>query len=480
MTGDINLLVAFLGGVISFLSPCVLPLVPGYIGYLTARAAGQSVAELRAAGAGGAAIRVNRASVFLHGVFFVGGFTLVFIFFGLILSAGLTALQSISGNAQDAKLILQKVGGIVVIFFGLHMMGGTRWLASFLRRVAPNSPITQFVTRLSGWLYMDTRRQVDTNGAGGYAGSLLMGMFFGAGWSPCIGPILGGILTSASLATSGSAFLGAGVQMLVYSLGLGMPFLLTALALNRMRSLFKRIQRHMRAVELVSGSFMILVGVLLYTGELTRLANAGGALADFVYNLDGCVSGGTPLAEFGVCMQYGPDYKYILAGKGERPLPPTPAATPPVGVPDAAVNVVGFGVGQTPPDFRTTHPDGTPIALSDLRGEVVLLNFWATWCTPCKKEMPFFQEMLKTYSGKGFTVLAVNFLEDSAKIEAFLAAEGLDLPIAMDTSGAINRQYKVLGYPTTYIIGRDMRILAVQSGPFDLALFENALKGWLN
>lgn len=94
--------------------------------------------------------------------------------------------------------------------------------------------------------------------------------------------------------------------------------------------------------------------------------------------------------------------------------------------------------------------------------------------------MPFFQEMLKTYSGKGFTVLAVNFLEDSAKIEAFLAAEGLDLPIAMDTSGAINRQYKVLGYPTTYIIGRDMRILAVQSGPFDLALFENALKGWLN
>jgi len=307
--------IAFLAGFLSFISPCVLPLIPAYITYLGGRATSQVSMELAAVGAGASAATLaqkNKLSVILHGLAFVGGFTFVFVVFGLLINAGLQALRV---SAYDFQVFWGRFGGLLIIFFGLHVMGVTGWV---LRKLTaggePSSgagkAIYGVLERIQTALYSDTRRQMNPRNRYGYMGSALMGTVFAAGWTPCVGPIYGAILTVAI----NKEVPVAGMLLLAYSFGLGFPFLMTAAALDQMRGLLKRLQRHMRAVELISGTFLILVGYLLFTGQLAQLAQFGGGLASFSYNLEGCVTGvfegKVPLNEFGKCMDLGPDYQY--------------------------------------------------------------------------------------------------------------------------------------------------------------------------
>lgn len=488
MGSDVNVGLAFFAGILSFISPCVLPLVPAYIGYLTARAAGQSAADLRTAGAG-AAIKVNRTVVFLHGVFFVLGFTLVFVGFGLILSmgvsliAGSSALQTVQAGAIDARRILAQIGGVVVILFGLHVMGLTNWIINQIVKISPNSGLTKTLQKVQGWLYMDTRREMNPNNSAGYLGSTFMGMFFAAGWSPCIGPILGSILTLAATATTGSTFLTAGGLLLAYSIGLGVPFLAAAIAINQMKGLMKRLQKRMRLITTLSGAFLILVGVLLLNGELERLAQTGGSFADFTYNLQECTvglfSGAVPISDWGTCINLGPNYKYRLEQGNLTPTPAAPEVTP---TPAAASGTSPSGaleVGALAPSFSTQSPEGAPITLESYQGKVLLMNFWATWCGPCRSEMPVFQQLGAKYAPDGFEILALNFGESAETIQRFLTDQQLDLKVGMDVSGKINLAYKVLGYPTTYVIGRDGKIIARFTGPVESATLEAAVQKWL-
>jgi cytochrome c-type biogenesis protein len=519
MASDVTVGLAFVAGFLSFISPCVLPLIPAYIGYLTARAAGQNAGELRAAsfsGAGvvsAAAARPNRLALLTHGVFFVAGFTVVFVGFGMILNIGIQLLNQNSGVAavQDGAFALREVlakgGGILVILFGLHIMGLTgfviRRLTAFLERRGGPQTVINALNRVMGVLYADTRRQMNARNPYGYWGSGLMGMIFAAGWSPCIGPILGAILTVAANASAGGEWLGAGWLLLAYSLGLGVPFLLAALALDRMRGLMKALQRRMRLIEAVSGGFLILVGVLLYTGELQRLATAGGGLADFVYNLEECttglLSGRVPGPDYGACMSLGPNYR-IKQGQQANPAPATPnpaSARPggpplsgapiagalalPTADPNLVDRMVGLRVGQQAPDFAVASPGGAPVpaTLRAYAGSVVLLNFWATWCGPCREEMPFFQALQDKYAAEGFRVLAVNYAEDAGQIAPFMRENELSFAVALDPKGQINRQFKIDKYPTTFILDRRGVILAVQYGPFDLGQLDAAIRGWL-
>jgi peroxiredoxin len=127
--------------------------------------------------------------------------------------------------------------------------------------------------------------------------------------------------------------------------------------------------------------------------------------------------------------------------------------------------VVGIQRGQLAPDFTVTLVDGSTLSLSDLRGQIVLLNFWATWCVPCRAEMPEFQQAFEANQDQGFTVLAVNLLETPTQIQAFADELGLSFPLALDPNGEINSLYRVAGYPSTYIIDRQGVILAVNIGP---------------
>jgi len=230
--GSVTIPLAFLAGLASFLSPCVLALVPAYIGYLS----GRSVT------AEGVVVE-NRWQTFGHGVAFVAGFSLVFIALG-------AAASLIGAVLYDLRIWLARIGGVVVVIFGLHTMG------------AISIPFLDY----------DTRRQMRPSPRLGYASSALMGVFFSAGWAPCVGPVLGAILTLA-LATGS---LNQGVALLTaYSAGLAIPFLLAALGIGRAAEWMRRHTGTVKIISKVTGAVMVIIGVLLLTGSLQRLAQYG-------------------------------------------------------------------------------------------------------------------------------------------------------------------------------------------------------------
>jgi cytochrome c-type biogenesis protein len=229
MSEEITLIAAFAAGFLSFISPCVLPLIPGYVSFVS----GVSLEEMRA---GATAPATSRRRVLITSLFFVIGFSIVFILLG--------ATATVIGKFLLTRLpILEKVAGTLLIVLGLHMMG---------------------VFRIP-FLESDTRMHVSRKPAGPI-GALFVGLAFAFGWTPCIGPILTPIMTLA--ATRDTVW--EGVRLLtVYSMGLGVPFMLTAVAINHFLAASARIRKHYRAVELTSGALIIGVGLLLYTGQLT-------------------------------------------------------------------------------------------------------------------------------------------------------------------------------------------------------------------
>lgn len=224
-TESVGLAVAFLAGVLSFLSPCVLPLVPSYVSFIT----GLSLDELES----------RRRVAFTHALFFISGFTLIF------LALGATATQ-LGRFLNRNSVWLERVGGGLIILFGLYLLGMFRWgvLARERRVYIQDKPV-------------------------GYLGSTLVGIAFGAGWTPCIGPILGSILMYSSVQAS----LGEGLALLLaYSLGLALPFLLAAAALEKFLGWFKRFRRYVGVTEKLAGALLVVMGVLLATGYFTILA----------------------------------------------------------------------------------------------------------------------------------------------------------------------------------------------------------------
>lgn len=233
---EITIGLAALAGLASFLSPCVLALVPAYLGYL----GGRSVSS--------GEVVVNRWGTFSHGLTFVFGFSLVFVTLG-VLASGLGVLLF------DLRTWLARIGGALVIVFGLQTMG------------IINIPFLNY----------DTRPQMKTSRRGSYLSSGMMGVFFSAGWAPCVGPVLGAVLTLAL--NGGNAGQGA-VLLSAYSLGLGIPFLLAALGIGQVTELMRRHQRALRIFSQVTGAVLVIVGVMLLSGTLERLA-AFGFFIDF-------------------------------------------------------------------------------------------------------------------------------------------------------------------------------------------------------
>jgi cytochrome c-type biogenesis protein len=226
--GNVSVGLAFIAGVASFLSPCVLALVPAYIGYLGGRAVG---------GESGAN---NRFITFTHGVAFVIGFSAVFVLLGVAASA-------LGGLLYDVRIWLGRIGGLVVIVFGLHMIG---------------------VIRIP-FLEYDTRMQQMPDPKLGYLSSALMGVFFSAGWSPCVGPVLGAILT---LALNGGSIYSGVVLLSAYSAGLAVPFLVAALGIGWVTVILRKYNKVMRYTEIIMGVLMVIIGIMLMTGAFNIIA----------------------------------------------------------------------------------------------------------------------------------------------------------------------------------------------------------------
>src|SRR6266480_5153241 len=236
-----NILIAFAGGLLSFLSPCVLPLVPGYISLMS----GVSIDHLKAEGASG-----SRRAVIANSLAFNAGLSVIFLALGG--TAGLL------GAAIINNVWVRVIGGLVIIVFGLHLIG--------LLKIK--------------YLYRDTR-QFSNEKPRGMLGSLTLGIAFAAGWTPCIGPILGGIIGLA--ATSGGWKSGL-ILSSFYSAGLAVPFLITGLGINQFLGFYSRFRKHLHKVEVVSGIVLILIGLLVMTNKTTLLAS--GWIAKYVPNAE--------------------------------------------------------------------------------------------------------------------------------------------------------------------------------------------------
>ncbi len=508
---ELTIGLAFIAGLISFISPCVLPLVPAYVGYMGGRVTSALAQTVKTEPqTKQPTVPNNPLSIVIHGLFFVAGFTFIFVAIGLLSTA---FIQYIGGsNISLITSVIGRVGGIVIIFFGLHFMGVIPALLAKVRtnhRLLGNPAISIVFTlggilliiwSLSGalalqpaplWMqvimvvlmttfvlwfvlggafsspetfwqrvisaverafYSDMRRQMIATTRKGYGSSAMMGAIFSAGWTPCIGPIYGAILT---VAANGGDAGQAGVLLTAYSPGLGLPFLFTALMLDRAQGILRRLRAHMRIIELASGAFLIFIGITVASGQLQSLSQQfGGQFAEFSIGLEETVIGS------------------VTGGSEESTSVSSEAVEEPQ---DTAALQVGLEVGNLAPDFETITETGEPISLSDLRGQIVLLNFWATWCGPCRIEMPEFHRQFERHSNDGFTILAVNNSETAEDLAGFREEFGLTFPLGMDEDSAIQKQFSIFSYPSTFVIDRNGVILARHFGPLTAEQIEHLL-----
>ena len=387
-----RIVISFAAGILSFLSPCVLPLVPGYISLIS----GVSVDQLKEEATS------SRRAVILNSLAFNAGLSVIFLILGT--TAGLV------GAAITNNPWVRIIGGIVIIAFGLQLIG--------LLKI--------------GALYKDTR-VFSSDKPRGLLGSATLGMAFAAGWTPCIGPILGGIIGLA--ATSGGWRSGL-VLSAFYSAGLAVPFLITGLAINKFLSFYRNFRKHLHKVEVVSGVVLIFVGLLVMSGQATLLASS--KFIAWIPNLENLVSLGETAKP---ATQPGPNTNFEPA-----------------------------------PDVEFQTLAGQPFRLKELQGQVVLLNFWATYCLPCREEIPALNALQSELQAQGLKIVGASlddsiegvnaYQEEVAKFEYQVLVGGSDLKSKFE-AGVL---------PTTYLIDRQGRIRQKIIGARDKAGWEAAVK----
>jgi len=386
--------ISFAAGILSFLSPCVLPLVPGYISLIS----GVSIDSLKEGAS-------SRRAVILNSLAFNAGLSVVFLLLGT--TAGLV------GSALTNNPWVRIIGGLVIIAFGLQLIG--------LLKI--------------GALYKDTRHFSD-NKPRGMFGSAVLGIAFAAGWTPCIGPILGGIIGLA--ATSGGWRSGL-VLSAFYSAGLAVPFLLTGLGINQFLSFYKNFRQHLHKVEVVSGVILILVGVLVMSGKSTLLTT--GTITKYLPNWEGKLDLGTQ---------------------------PGPAAN------------TANTKGDPMPDVQFQTLAGQPFRLQDLQGQVVLLNFWATWCIPCREEIPELNQLQHENQAKGLKVIGASTDDSAEGVTAYQTEVAkFEYEVLLGGNDA-KAKLEHPQLPTTYLIDRQGRIRQKIIGARNKAGWEAAVKPLLD
>ncbi|MDX6612819.1 MAG: cytochrome c-type biosis protein [Blastocatellia bacterium] len=398
---NITIGIAFLAGLASFLSPCVLPLVPGYISLMS----GVSIDRLKD---GGSKASARRAVIF-NSLAFNAGLSIIFLALG--------ATAGWLGSAVLSNPWVRIVGGLVIIAFGLHLIGLLKITA----------------------LYRDTRKFSDEKPRG-MLGSLTLGIAFAAGWTPCIGPILGGII---GLAATSGGWKGGLVLSAFYSAGLALPFLVTGLAINQFLGFYSKFRQHLHKVEIFSGVVLILIGLLVASGYSTLLASS--KLAALMPNAENWIRPPAPI-----------------------PLLPT--------TPKAGLNF------PAAPDVEFQTLDGKTFRLADLRGRVVLLNFWATWCIPCRAEIPEFNAMYRDLKSQGLEVVGVSTSPtDSVDVIKEFQKDVRQEYTVLRGAEAVGEKFgNGPGLPVTHIIDREGRIREKFIGQRDRAVFENLIKPLLS
>ena len=392
----------FVQGLLSFFSPCVLPLLPLYLGYLSGGAG---------PGAEDSPARHHRLRTMCNTFFFVLGISFAFLVLGL----AMTAVGRFFGARQ---LLLARIGGVIVILLGLYQLGvfGESMLLSRERRL----PLRLEALAMSPLT------------------ALLMGFVFSFAWTPCVGPTLSSVLLLAASASSRAAGL---LLTGVYTLGFVLPFLAVGLFTTSLLELFRKHRGVVRYTAKIGAVLMILVGILMLTGAMNS------------------VSG------------------YLARAAAPRDSAPQPteqavAQTEPPRETPAETEAPSERQVYPASDFALYDQYGQLRRLSDYRGKVVFLNFWATWCPPCRAEMPDIQKLYEKYGpaeDAEVVILGVAFPglsgeTDEAGVAAFLEENGYTYPVAMDPEGTLMAEYYITAFPTTFMIDPDGNIYGYVPG----------------
>lgn len=425
---SVSVFAVFLQGLFSFFSPCVLPLLPLYIGYLSG-GTGQVGEDGR--------IHYKRSKVFGNTVFFVFGVSFAFFLLGL----GFSALGSFF---RENQLVFSRIGAVIIIFFGLYQLG-----------VFGNSKVLGKERRF--FLPLERMGMSPVT-------ALVMGFMFSFAWTPCVGPALTSVLlmtASAGTRTEGMLLIG------VYTIGFVLPFLAVGMFATYLLDLFKKHRGIVNYTVKIGAILMIIMGVFLFTGKMN-------AITEYLSEVTSSEEGETSL------------------DADENQKPDEDVATEHVKVSgeenndqDAAENTEASGEEENEQeaseekrelqpaiDFTLTDQFGVSHTFSDYKGKTVFLNFWATWCPPCKAEMPDIQKLYEEYKEAGddsvviLGVAAPDYGGESSQeeITAFLEENGYTYPVVMDAGGALFQQYGVFSYPTTFMIDTDGNVYGYASG----------------
>lgn len=447
-------LTVFLQGVISFFSPCVLPLVPLYVSYL----------------AGGARVvdkdgnsRYPRGKVLLNTLFFVIGVSFAFFLLGF----GFTALGMFFKNN---RLWFARISGIIMILFGLFQLG-------VFGKSEAMSREHRLPFRLDKWTM-------------GPVPALLLGFTFSFAWTPCVGPTLGSVLLMAG--SSGSA-LRALMLIGVYTLGFVLPFMAVGLFTGTVLDFFRKHQNVVKYTVKVGAVLLILMGIMTLTGFMNGMTNY---LSDF-----GPGGAGSPATEQSIAQeeeqekensvdreeskQQGESEQQDASKEQGQSKEQGDSQAGASGQSDADSGETGTEeIPQVPaPDFTLTDQYGEEHTLSDYKGKTVFLNFWATWCPPCRGEMPEIQKLYESYGSNEEDLIVLGVAGpnmgregDIDSIKDFLEENEYTFPVVMDEDGSLFYQYGITAFPTTFMIDTEGNVFGYVESALTGEIMESIVK----
>ncbi len=450
---NVSVIAVFLQGLFSFFSPCVLPILPLYIGYLS----------------GGTAVRgedgrifYKKSKVMIHTVFFVVGVSFAFFVLGFGVSAMGTFFRS-------GQMIFARLGGILVMLFGLYQLGvfGQPGILGKEHRLV--LPVDKMA--MSPWT------------------AFLMGFTFSFAWTPCVGPALASVLLMAASAGSRAAgFLFIGV----YTLGFVLPFLAAGLFTTSLLRLFKNHMSVVNYTVKLGGVLLVILGLLMVTGKMNEVSSSIAGLSAESTQEPGQESS---LDEAGSGKSSSRDPGEGTGGSGEDSPGEDGSGNPGEGKDPAGS---GEDTSRDPeesseseqepdkipaPDFELEDQFGQVHRLSDYKGKTVFLNFWATWCPPCRAEMPDIQKLYEEYDTEGDEAVIILGVagpnmgnEKSAEdIAAFLDENGYTYPVVMDTTGDLFTEYGIYAFPTTFMIDREGNVFGYASGQLSYDMMKDII-----
>lgn len=418
----ISFIIVFLEGLVSFLSPCILPLIPIYITYLAGNAK-QTLDD--------GTIVYKRKKVFFHTICFTIGICCTFFLLGLSFSA-------LGIFFSKYQILFTRIGGIIIVLLGLFQLG------------------------IFDFKFLQKERKINFDISQKQVNPLIaffMGFTFSFAWTPCVGPALASVLILAS--SSKNVFTG-NFLIFIYSLGFILPFLILGLFTSKVLNFFKQNQKIIKYTVKISGILLVIIGIMTFTGYMNGISKY--------------------LNKYTVSSQNKSKQQDNDKNKEEI----TEESSSEV---ESSVDESSSEIEELPDIFDFTLKDkyGNEHTLSDYKGKVVFLNFWATWCNPCLIEMPHIEEIYKEYGLNEDEVIILGVANPSSKeypnnndvpkeeIIDFIEEKGYTFPIVFDETGEVYRDYFIRSFPTTFMINKDGKIYGYVSGSLTKDIMVNII-----